>query len=132
VIALVLEGPDDAAEIVVPGGNPVTGPLTARERQVLPADDLAAQWDGHTTAEKYERIRDHVAQLKAGKAPAACGAVVDLGETFGITDGITATCTKAPHLPADPWHEDLEQHGLMWRLHEDAPSASDGAACVSP
>lgn len=31
----------------------------------VPADDRRAQWDGHTTEEKYERIGQHAARLYA-------------------------------------------------------------------
>lgn len=59
-----------------------------------------------------------------GSPRAVCGATVDQGEIFGITDGITATCTKAPHLPADPWHRDDRHHGFSWRISEDAREVS--------
>ncbi|WP_129293149.1 hypothetical protein [Streptomyces lydicus] len=32
-------------------------------------DDPRAQWDGHTTAAKYQRIQEHVAQVAAGRGP---------------------------------------------------------------
>lgn len=38
------------------------------------ADDPRAQWDGHTTDQKYQRIRAHVGVLMAGLMPTSAAA----------------------------------------------------------
>lgn len=40
----------------------------------VPADDPRAQWDGHTTEEKYRRIRTHARSLMMSR-PLACAPV---------------------------------------------------------
>jgi hypothetical protein len=37
----------------------------------VPVDDWRAQWDGHTTKQKYARLRSHVRLVAAGLAPLA-------------------------------------------------------------
>lgn len=53
------------------GGKQASWHIAPRDAELfahvehVPADDLRAQWDGHTTEQKYEHIGQHAAQLYA-------------------------------------------------------------------
>lgn len=69
---------------IVAGGWQLSWPIAARDAElfrhvtVVDVTDVRAQWDGHGTVQKYERIRNHVRLL-------ALDAVAD-GSLTGVTE----------------------------------------------